>query len=516
MKNNNIGDFFRKRLEDDLSNEDWANPDMDIDNKVLNQITQPNKPISKGWGGVILKSGIGILLFLMGGYIIYLNQELSVAKNELIGRTEIIEKSKPESNIQNDSNTRTIEIKDALIAKLEAVNENLLIEKEKLIQNNDQLLRKTTNQSINSVQREVIKVNYENDDDSIKILREEKEILLAENQSLNQLNEQLLNEKSALKGQLNKQEQSFAQMENENNELKDSLSLLSSLVAESMNSETEKIRGEELIIPKEKTDAINHKRFALGYEYSRQKWDIPINRTFTEQRLVSENGRNENISTNVHGLNFAFSPKQNWWIKSGLRFTQFNIESTYNMGLAYSKTNEMPDLISGGTFNTLNINSSTPFSSFDNSVNVLFEPNQAPEEESLLEYQAEDNLSINSWQIPIGLERQFNAGRTFLFIQGGIQLNSINIKEYTFRTSLLDSEQSPLNIERESLDRESLNNKLFLNIYGEFGIEQPIFQEWYLRAALNYSYNFLKNNSSNISNQAKTGTAFRLGLNYRF
>ena len=36
MKNNNIGDFFRKRLEDDLSNEDWANPDMDIDNKVLN------------------------------------------------------------------------------------------------------------------------------------------------------------------------------------------------------------------------------------------------------------------------------------------------------------------------------------------------------------------------------------------------------------------------------------------------------------------------------------------------
>ncbi|MDF1867744.1 MAG: hypothetical protein P1U70_23200, partial [Saprospiraceae bacterium] len=80
----------------------------------------------------------------------------------------------------------------------------------------------------------------------------------------------------------------------------------------------------------------------------------------------------------------------------------------------------------------------------------------------------------------------------------------------------LDNERNPLNIVRESLDAQGVNNKLFLNIYGEFGIEQPIFQEWYLRAALNYSYNFLKNNSSNISNQAKTGTAFRLGLNYRF
>ncbi|MCR9290276.1 MAG: hypothetical protein NXI23_23130 [Bacteroidetes bacterium] len=515
MENNNIGDFFRKRLDDDMPNEDWANPDLEIDSKVLNQITQPNKPISKGWGGVILKSGIGILLLLMGGYIIYLNQELSVAKNKIIGRTDIVENAKPESNIQDDFNTKTTEIKDALIAKLEAEKENLLFEKEKLNQLNEELLGEITKQSINPVQRETVKINSENYD-AIKTLREEKEILLAENQRLNQLTDQLLNENNVLEEQQNTHQQSYTQMENENNELKDSLSLLSSLVVENMNSETEKILDKEPIIPEEKIDAKNHKRFALGYEYSRQKWDIPINRTFAEQRLVSENGRNENISTNVHGLNFAFSPKQNWWIKSGLRFTQINIESTYNMGLAYSATNEITDLISRTTTNTLNVKTYTPFSISDNSVTVLFEEDRAPEEGSLLEYQAEDNLSINSWQIPIGLERQFNAGRTFLFIQGGVQLNSISIKEYTFRTTILDNERNPLNIVRESLDAQGVNNKLFLNIYGEFGIEQPIFQEWYLRAALNYSYNFLKNNSSNISNQAKTGTAFRLGLNYRF
>ncbi|MDB4728486.1 hypothetical protein OAF63_06815, partial [Saprospiraceae bacterium] len=401
-----------------------------------------------------------------------------------------------------------IELKDALIAKLEAQNENLFLENEKL-------LRENTDQSINSGQREVIKLNTENDD-AIKILREEKEILLAENQKLNQLTEHLLAEKNVLEGKLNEQEQSYTQMEKDNNILKDSLSLLSSLVAENMNSETEKIPEEEPIVPEEKTDTKNHKRFAMGYEYSRQKWDIPINRTFSEQRLVSENGRNENISTNVHGLNFAFSPKQNWWIKSGLRFTQFNIESTYNMGLAYSATNEITDPISRTTTNTLNVKTFTPFSISDNSVTVLFEEDREPEAGSLLEYQAEDNLSINSWQIPIGVERQFNAGKTFLFIQGGVQLNSINIKEHTFRTSILDSERNPLNIVRESLDAQDVSNKLFLNIYGEFGIEQPIFQEWYLRAALNYSYNFLKNNSSNNLNQAKTGTAFRLGLNYRF
>jgi hypothetical protein len=508
MENNNIGDFFRKRLDDDISNEDWANPDMEIDNKVLNQITLPNKPISKGWGGVIIKSGIGILLLLMGGYIFYLNQELSVAKNELIGQTDIVESIKSELNIEDNSNTKTIELKDALITKLEAQNENLFLENEKL-------LRENTDQSINSGQRKVIKFNTKNDD-AINILRKEKEILLAENQRLNQLTEQLLNEKSAIKGQLNKQEQSYTEMEKENNLLKDSLSLLYSLVAENMNSETEKIQEEEPIIPEEKTDTKNHKRFALGYEYSRQKWDMPINRTFAEQRLVSENGRNENISTNVHGLNFAFSPKQNWWIKSGLRFTQFNIENTYNMGLAYSATNEITDPISRTTTNTLNVKTFTPFSISDNSVTVLFEEDREPEEGSLLEYQAEDNLSINSWQIPIGLERQFNTGRTFLFIQGGIQLNSISIKEHIFRTSISDSERNPLNIVRESVDAQDVSNKLFLNIYGEFGIEQPIFQEWYLRAAINYNYNFLKNNGSNITNQSKTGTAFRLGLNYRF
>jgi len=451
----------------------------------------------------------------MGGYIIYLNQELSAAKNELIGQTDIVESIKSELNIEDNSNTKTIELKDALIAKLEWENENLLLEKEKLNQLNEQHLRKTTNQSINSVQRQIIKVNAKNNDDAIKILREEKEILLIENQRLNQLTQQLLNEKSALKGQLNKQEQSYTQMEKDNNLLKDSLSLLSSLVAEKMNSEVEKVQ-EEPISPKKEIDSKNDKRFLLGYEYSRQNWEIPINRTFTEQRLVSESGQSNIISSNVHGLNLTYSPKQNWWIKSGVRFTQFNVANTYNMGLAYSKTNEMPDQMSGGTFNTLNINTSTPFSSSNNSVIVLFEPNGVPDEGSLLEYQVEDNLSVNSWQIPIGLERQFNAGKTFLFIQGGVQFNSISIKDYTFRTSILDAEQNPLNIERESPDGQSGNNKLFLNIYAEFGIEQPIFQEWYLRAALNYNYNFPKNNGSNISSQSKTGTAFRLGLNYRF
>lgn len=513
MENNNIGDFFRKRLEEDTSNQDWANPDMEIDSKVLKQISPSNKRISKGWGGVILKSGIGILLLLMGSYIIYLNQELSVAKNELIGRTDMIENSKPESNNQDDSNTRTIEIKDALIAKLEAENENLQLEKEKLNQLNEELLGQITNQPINPVQREIVKINSENND-AIKTLREEKEILLAENQRLNQLTQQLHNEKSALKDQLNKLEQSFVQMEKENIKLKDSL--LSSLVAENMNLKTEKILEEEPIVSEEKKDAKNYKRFALGYEYSRQNWDIPINRTFAEQLLVSESGRNEIISTNLHGLNFAFSPRQNWWIKSGLRYTQFNIESTYNMGLAYSATNEITDPISGATTNILNVKTFTPFSISDNSVPVLFEENEVPEVGSLLEYQTNDNWSINSWQIPIGLERQFNAGRTFLFIQGGVQLNSISIKEYTFRTSILDSDQNPLNIERESIDALDISNKLFLNIYGELGIEQPVFQEWYLRAAINYSYNFLKKNGSNITNQSKTGNAFRLGLNYRF
>lgn len=498
---NNIGDFFRKRLNEDMSNEDWANPDMEIDIKVLNQISHPIKSISKVWRGIILKSCIGFLLLLMGSSIIYLNQELSVAKNKLIDRSDLVVNNKFKSNIQNNYNAQNREAKDSLVAHLKAENEILILENEKLNQLNKQLKLETVK-------------NHSENDDLNKILREEKEILLNENLRLIQLTEQLSNEQSTLKAQLNKQKLSYTQILKDNNQFKDSISLLSSILTEKINLETEKSSKEDIIYIKEKS--AHYKRFTVGYEYSRQNWNMPISRTFAEQRLVSESGESNVISSNVHGLNFAFSPKQSWLIRSGLRFTQLNGSSSYVMGLAYSPINERPDPNSVGTINTLSVTTNSLFFTSDNSVNVLFEPDDIPEAGSLLEYRVEDNLSISSWQMPIGLERQFNTGKTFFFVHGGVQFNSIRIKNYTSRSSILDSDQNPLDITRESLDAQNTNNRLFMNIYGELGIEQPIFRKWYLRTAINYSYNFLKNNVSDIANQSKTGTAFRLGLNYRF
>ncbi|MDF1867368.1 MAG: hypothetical protein P1U70_21210 [Saprospiraceae bacterium] len=54
-------------------------------------------------------------------------------------------------------------------------------------------------------------------------------------------------------------------------------------------------------------------RFEIGYENSFLSLEMPVNRTFEQQRVISETLQSNRISTNAHGVNFAYSFKRNWW-----------------------------------------------------------------------------------------------------------------------------------------------------------------------------------------------------------
>ena len=335
MENNRLSDFFRKRLNEDTTKQDWANPDVKVDNLVLVNIAELNKSSVSKWKSITLKSLAGLIFIALIGSVFYLNQK---------------------------SKTDNIEFTDEIDKYKKAL-------------------------SISKNQQNISKSNNLKNAREVSSLQNEKKKLKIENKNLIQLNKHKENRKRKIEKQLNQSHLIFTQIQNENIMIKDSLEHLTEQMAiynleyeqtfqellgskDSLKQLASLTKKEKIILePKEKTSneqnnnsSFNNYRYSFGYDLTSQKWNIPQHTAFQEQKLISEGKQSNIISSNVNGLNFAFSPKKNWWIRTGVRFSKMNIENSYNLGLAYSNKNERMDSSREGTFNTINIKKSTPFS----------------------------------------------------------------------------------------------------------------------------------------------------------
>ncbi|GJM33567.1 MAG: hypothetical protein DHS20C18_25680 [Saprospiraceae bacterium] len=476
-KNNNLGDFFRKKFDDfDESGGDWMRPDRAVRDEVLQQI-DVSGAAKPNYAKFILIAIIGLFLLATFGYIFYLQQQVVDLKTAL--------------QIQNEQS----EASNMAVASLEKkyLNEKtrLLLKSEQLQCSNDELVQreKDLDGLMQSQQSAVLQLQEEN-----RILQKKINDSVLTPIAKNNVLDEVADAKE--------------------NKLK--MNLVQKLPALLINPFTfNENYPLKLSLPTQiRPLKSNRKRFEIGYEYALLGFDMAINRTFENQRLASESAQTNKISTPSHGFYFAWSPKKNWWIRTGLRNTSIQLQRRFVLGLAYNRTNETTR--PGEPIrNELLLKTSTAFTEIKSAFDISIERGQELQEGDLLEVRIQDHLSLKYMQIPLGIEYFYGSGKLTWLFQGGFQYNRISFGDYRFITTV-EARGRILPVDRRRILSQAFSNKQFLSTYAGLGLDYQIFNGWHARGSFNYHYNIIKNSTNEFPGSSKRGTALKLSLNYRF
>lgn len=540
MENDNMSEFFRKKFNEDSSEEDWANPDWEVDQEVLGKITAKKKT-RRRWLPIFWTI-VGVLAVAAGAYALYSNYSLLKHKNQSENKNHFYKAQLTASNqvlqqLEKDNQTKADLIEEYKKRENDAANRL-----------NASSTANQMNQSNNQVKNKPNQI-----DKSAK-----EKVLINQNQRLQDLNNKLrlgLEKESLKNAECNDQQQEYQliidSLRIEIQRTRADLPMaLEDLIDSTLNLETiaaEQLATNEELIPldtlpdeiKLELEKPNKRdKFDIGYDYAFQvskfsdqkslnygtQWESSIGgindvaTAATGAKAPGGANLNSRLLMHSNGVAFGFSPTKNLWIRSGIRFATFNTNSSYQQSLSYSATEAYTNTSDGNTYNTRTVTVPTPFSVTEKEIAFGFSPNNIPNDGTTFTYQTWNRERVESWQMPLGIEYDINLGKskTALYFQGGTLLNVLNIRKNLAQSILVDGGQNVLTMSSEEVISQQINNKISLDAYGEFGVQQTIFRGLYLRTAFNYSYNFYRQNESPYYPLSKHGFSLRVGLGYRF
>lgn len=497
-KDNNLGDFFRKKFSEfDGSEGEWGRPDVSVRENLLDEISTAQKPAAASVSNLFWKIALIVALLLLGGFAFYLrteNRNLQQALNEQKSKTEII-------------NEELINQKEAFenkITQLEKNINNQISESESIEKNNQERLAE------------------------IDLLRVKNTRLNSENTELKNEKIQLLLEVEEIK---NRPKEIVEIVKSENGEnifLETIKAVLPIALAQKVElkeneggiteDETleEKVEKPELNLEKEiKTIETKRKKFEVGYEYALMGLDLSTERRFALQRDVAQNSQSRKINAHSNGAFFAYSPRENFWLRGGVRFSSVSFSNSYVTGLDYDKEMETVEP-NGSTSNQLMLTTSTPYSETQAEFNVRFPDGEELNNGDLLRVAITDLQRLNYLQIPFGVEYHFGEKRLKWLIQGGGVINRISIGDYSFTVRTF-ARNRIVPVERERVVSRDIPRQFYLGMYGGAGADFQLVNNFHLRASVNWNRDFLRSNQADrFSNSPRTGTTLRLGMNYRF
>lgn len=474
MNKENIGDFFRKRLESNDSNESWANPNSDIDKLLIDKISTYDYTKSIGLKSFILKSFGFLILSPLLIYCFVLNNKLSK-----------INKSFDEFKINS-------------VLSLSKLDSQLNAKAQEIL-NRDSL-------------NQVLKSN-------IKIFRQENNFL---NSKLNKANINLSENYQRLKKlkekyndtifQNNKQK-TFSEVKLDNKPKINSQRLLSLLPHKishlsSLNSRPFVLNLESGIVPyKERL-----KRFSIGYEVNSREWIFSSTISIPEQTIISDNESIDRKSFMFHGPSLRYNINKRLAIVSGFRYGIFTMASVGNLILEYDTSNEEEITVNQDRIlvNNLKVENSNPFISRQFDIPISYDYVDRLESGEILDLEFIDTMSLHLFQIPIGLEYLLLKGKLNSFVGIGIAINTLTVRDHSFTSKFFDSENRNVDVLEERIKALNYNQDIFTEAYVEFGIEYPFLRNTYIRGSALYNYKIGKYNPGFSTN----GTTLKVGLNF--
>lgn len=562
-KNNNLEDFLRKKfseIEDEGG--DWARPSQRTREQVLAQIVPASTPF---WS----KKRIALLVvllfaFLMGSYIIGLNQNISKLRTTVNQQEQQLEQLLLKEQQSNNY---------ALKPSKNKPKEAPISAAEQLAENNENPAKKPTNKinntassvAQNNTKTTVAKATQNTNSNPAKDIatleatvaasKEEianlrkaltkhkkgKTTTTATALALKEENQALKAEKEALKEKLSRSEKEVTRLQDDRALLIERLNeatidkaiadgndveietntdqLLPALTGWSLTDAALKKAEDITVVEPTPTFALKKKRskvqFDVGYEFALQGLFTEIQRNIEGQRPVAGGNNTSVLLLHNHALKIGCSPFKNFWVRTGFQVGFASMDKNYRMGIAYDDDQEYIRQ-DGNRGNDFTIQTGSIYAQSINEVRATI-PNNISDGD-LFEFNVENDVKFQRYQIPLELEYHLGKNKLHWIVQLGAKYNFLlhkqeegDVNALVFNQSIAFDEPSASQIEDDPWEPLVMD---YFSLHGGVGAQYQLTEHWGVRALFNVEYNFIEND--NFRDASRAGLSFKLGLNYKF
>ncbi len=453
-QNDRISKFIKNRLQSDRdTNEGWDKPDLSVWEKAKAQVTL--SPKSKKTNALIWIYWFGLSILLLASlfynwHLINIINEAKLQSEEQSQKVADLEtRLSNELKIQQTLADQNIQFID----ELQQTNLNLQEENAQIIKKRKQSLRYS------------------------KGLHKTEYVANTENRSLNT-------------------EQAPNYLANENLHLSNFLSEFhaTDLVALLPISPNPQFLQSDLVpvnlsINQSQISSIQMKKrrslFEIGLNYGLSNLNIPsaIKLNKQEESLEETN----EVAASTCSLQFAYSLKKNWWLKSGLRYSNYLYTNAFQFKTEYDKTKEYKKS-DGSLVNEFSLRTSNGYFQTSQSIEVNITDDKELKKGDFIFGEFVESQRISSWQIPIGVEYRQRIKKFGWQIEACVLMNMMAFSD-TKIEGLVQSTQKELQTKIIKKQYDSATSKFLLGAQAGIGVHYKLSTQLLLRADVLVQYN---------------------------
>ncbi|WMX16921.1 hypothetical protein [Aureispira sp. CCB-E] len=536
--NNNLGDFFRKRLSSiEGEDADWFHPDPRTDDVVLQNLIGASKNRKKTyWLKYLLPA---LLILAMLAYIFYLKHHIAQLEYA-----------------QATSNTQTINTTPSLKPLTTSINthQNITLD-QTTSSTTDKTEWTTTSIDSNTIKQTELDKEITKKANIIEALKAEKQhlqTLLAQQNKTIQTLEYQLDQNNYVANVINREEGRNEKpiLSTSNGDQKAS-SILSNAKKARLNSDDLQPKTQQkkavvkavtaegnksmddlqviapslLAIPSTIPKATPDYSFSLKKKKKRELhslevgFQVGLQALFTEKEIDILNQRiiadkeltSERLIEPYVGANIAYSPFKNIWVRAGIQLGGSKDFWGQRMGIVYSDAQEYL-LPSGDVGSDLIVNTSTGYTKAINTLQLTV-PSTTTDGD-LVELDYWEELETTHIQIPLSVEYHFDSKRWQPFIYAGAKWNVFRYEYKTSNINVMSNDQA-INF---ALNEDNANTKTlqYMSFMTGAGLSWNVRPHFSLRTTLGVENNFmLKENKSTDSSYSKSGLFANFGVYYK-
>lgn len=523
--NNNLDNFLRRKQETFDEATDWDRPDKATKAAVLNQVAI-GEGSSKGPGNtayrkwIAMAAGVSLLFVLLGGYVYQLNEPKQLTK----------------SVINETITTETIENQGIDLEGQQLEGAAFSLKEEQ----NQAAIQFEENRVEEMLTNEMANLNQQSNDleNQISVLEQTMAIVEKARLDIIALEKKVQNLKRKIKEE-NKQKEAF--LERKKTESKSSNTLVKTKLTEKgeislkpakeMPSIAFKWQNDGLEMPQKRPSQLplqellleemhepkEHSNFEIGYQHSLQEFKVLMKNLFAGQELKYTTLTNHKIYSQSPGVDLAYSPKKNWWIRTGLHLYKVEVSRKSRSITSYDRTT---DYINEQGEYILTYTSNTPYINITRNFDVVIPEDTTLQNQDQLKLTMEEFLYLRYLQIPLGIDYFYGKGKLQVLGQVGGQWNRVSVNGYGYSGKIESTTQEGIISQGSTIiDRKELH-KQFLSAYAGVGLNYEFKPNWQMRAGVNCSYRFIKSEliRENVVDYPSINVSanYKLGLHYRF
>lgn len=496
---NNLDDFFNNKLNDLSSSSDgWDEPSASVwDNAQRHFPTykKSNRHRALIW---IILAGLG--LFGTGYYLLQLKQQNADLQDKMaILNKELADKLAIEKSLNNQISQQNTTLKQQIKTLQQQINTDAVAAQQRLetIEHNRKITEKATEESA---------VYFQN------IIQQQIQFI----EQLEKENQQL---KSA---QIHRQEPQLAQKKEKDAEqltaFPDYLSNDKSFAVKSQLPETYNFD-----IPIASQETWN--KYEVGIDLATLGLNLALKNAVEDVNFQSNSTM---VSADAYrtiepvysvlnapslGIHFGYGTKENFYVQTGIRYANFNINETYTSTLPYNDNSQYTNN-QGVILNDLIVNSATPFSNIQQNMTVEIPTGTTLTSNDIVQSTLSTAQNYHFLQLPLGIAYYRGKRRLQLAFQGGITWNYILLNDYSFDVDFVAS-GTVLSVNRSNTIQTSTTTA-YLGAYLGIGANYRLTDNWQIRTGVTFEESSLRVNASNLSNRFLLESSFNFSLNYRF